>query len=463
MATMRNHYDAVIRGGMVVDSHLSRLVDIGIKNGKIAAHLPPLAPAEADRELDATGHYVMPGGIDTHTHALWPFEGGQTDDGFDGAGQSAALGGTTTMVDFVPPLAPGQRLIEAALDRVAKIERSAPINVGLHPILNRFDAGVMEDIQGVIEVGMTSFKMFTTYEDNRVDDGEIWSFMNEISRHGGLPGFHAENHELIQRVTSQLAQEGKVRIRDFPATRPGIAESTMIDTLSEMAAKIGTPIYIFHVSGSEALDAVRNGQKLGVDVYAETCTHYLTLDESVFERPDPWKYVIAPPIRSVGDQRSLWDGIINRSVVSVGSDHCSYPVTSKRAHSDDHRLIQPGAAGIQHRTPILWNEAVNRRGFTPEQFVDISSTRAARTLGMYPDKGSVDIGSDADLIVFSPNVQWDGTDLAKASSNTFNIYEGYAGTGLPRYVFSRGLCVVDEFAFCGSSEAGGFVKRRKLS
>lgn len=452
-------HDLVLRGGTVVTSKGSDRIDVAVRDGKISALLSPGTEIQAAAEIDSTDHYVMPGGIDTHTHTSWPFAGSRTDDGFDGAGRSAAVGGTTTIVDFVPPLEPDQRLITAAQERIQDIESFSPIDVALHPILNRSDSTVLEDIKSVIDAGLTSFKMFTTYPENRVDDGEVWLLMQEIVKHGGLPGFHAENHDLIERSTERLVAQGKTEIKDFPESRPGLAEATTIDTLALMAQKLETSIYIFHVSGSEALQAVQRGNVPGARVYAETCTHYLSLSDAVFKGKDPWKYVISPPIRSLQDQKALWDGIKSESVISVGSDHCAYPLSAKRAHPEDHRLTPPGAAGIQHRTPVLWNESINCHGLSPSEFVDISSTRAAKVLGMYPRKGSITIGADADLVVLDPNASWNGQSLPLASPNTFNLYEDYAGSGLPRHVLSRGTFVVKDFQYCGDPKHGHFVKR----
>lgn len=454
-------HDLVIRGGTVVTPSGMELIDVGIRDGKVSALVQPGTPLRADDEIDAADHFVMPGGIDTHTHASWPFQGSRTDDGFDGAGKVAALGGTTTMVDFVPPLAPGKRLMDAARERIREVEENSPIDVALHPILNRSDPTVVDDIGAVIEAGLTSFKMYTTYTDDRVDDGEIWILMQEIVKHGGLPGFHAENHDVIERSTEQLAAQGKVGMIDFPGSRPGLAEATAIDTVALMAKKLHSGVYIFHVSGEEALLAVQRGNSDGGRAFAETCTHYLALNDSVFRRDDAWKYVITPPIRSAADQDALWQGIHGGTVISVGSDHCCYPRAAKGAHPEDHRLTPPGAAGIQHRTPLLWNEAVNRRGLSPAEFVDISATRAAKALGMYPTKGSITVGADADIVVLDPAVEWDAASFTPASENTFSLYDGYKGSGLPRHVMSRGRLVVDNFTYCGTPGAGRFVKRAR--
>jgi dihydropyrimidinase len=456
---MRRPHELVIRDGTVVNADGQQALDVAITDGRISALVAPDSPLAAERELDASGCLVMPGGIDTHTHARWPFGDERTHDGFEGTGRAAALGGTTTLIDFIPQLDPGQRLLDAAHDRIDEIEAGSPIDVGLHPILNRVDDGVLADIGAVIEAGMTSFKMYTTYEDKRVDDGEIWILMQEIARHGGLPGFHAENHDIIGRATEQSAARGRFAMRNFPETRPALAEATMIETVSLMARNLGCAVYIFHVSGTEALDAVIRGNRDGGHAYAETCTHYLALDDSVFERADGWKFVITPPIRAVSDQRDVWDGIADGVVVSVGSDHCAYPATAKNLYGHDHRLVPPGAPGVEHRTPVLWDQAVNRRGMTPSQFVDISSARAARTLGMYPRKGVLAVGSDADLIVLDPARRWVGPDFAPAIPETFSLYDEYEGAGVPTFVFSRGTLVVDDRRYVGRAGAGSFVAR----
>jgi len=437
-------------------------LDVAVSDGRISAILAPGSDAAAERELDAAGCLVMPGGIDTHTHARWPFDGKRTQDGFAGAGRSAAVGGTTTLVDFVPQLDPGQRLLDAAHDRIDEVEAESPVDVALHPILNRVDDQVLADIGEVIAAGLTSFKMYTTYSDKRVDDGQIWVLMQEIVRHRGLPGFHAENHDIIGIATERSAALGHVALSDFPETRPGIAEAAAIETVSLMARKLNSAVYIFHVSGQEAFDAVLHGnQAPGGRVFAETCTHYLAFNDSVFSRDDAWKFVITPPIRGAADQDALWRGIRDGQVTSVGSDHCAYPASAKSEHPYDHRLVPPGAAGIEHRTPVLWDEAVNCRGLSPSQFVDISATRAARALGLYPQKGTVAVGADADLVVLDPEAAWTGADFPAATFDTFSLYDDRKGKGRPKHVFSRGRQVVDSFAFTGRPGDGKFVARSR--
>ena len=453
-------HDLLVHGGTVVTAAGGeQRLDVAVTAGRISALLEPGAPISADETFDAEGHFVLPGGIDTHSHVSWPLADGRvTDDGFDGAGAAAALGGTTTLVDFVPPLRPDQRLRDASEERVAQIEAAAPIGVALHPILNRADPGVLADIPEVIRAGLTSFKMYMTYGD-RVNDGQIWRLMQQIVAHGGLPGFHAENHDLLTESLETLVQQGRTAVTDFPESRPALAEAAAIRTVTHMAGKLDSPVYVFHVSGDEALAAIRDGRRDGVTVHAETCTHYLTFDDSVFARPDGWKFVITPPIRGAHDNALLWESVERGAVTSVGSDHCAYDAASKSAHPGDHRLTPPGAAGIQARTPVLWDQCVNRRGLSPAHFVAVSSERAARALGLSPRKGTIAVGSDADIVVLDPRRRWRGSELLPASPRTFDLYDSYEGSGLPSHVFVRGNAVVRDGSFCGSPATGGFVRR----
>jgi dihydropyrimidinase len=460
---MGRPHDCVIRNGVLVSGSGQAALDVAITDGKISGLLQPGTEAPAHRTVDASHCYVLPGGIDTHTHVSWPLaDGGRTDDGFANAGRAAALGGTTTIVDFVPPLGPEQRLIDAARDRIAEIEAGSPIDVALHPILNRCDAGILEDIPAVIDLGLTSFKMYTTYDD-RVNDGQIWTLMQAIVAAGGLPGFHAENHDVLSESLNTLVAVGRTSVRDFPDSRPALAEATAIKTVAHMAHKLDSPVYIFHVSGREALAAIADSIRAGATVHTETCTHYLCFDDSVFAEDAGWKYVITPPIRAAQDRQELWHRMADDAITSVGSDHCAYCVTSKSAHPDDHRLTPPGAAGIEARTPVLWDLTVNHHRLSPSDFVRSSSENAAKALGMWPRKGALHVGSDADIVILDPQAQWSGARAMPASGQTFTLYDQYVGRGRARHVFVRGAQVVrDEQFLAESVGAGHFLARERV-
>jgi dihydropyrimidinase len=458
---MNDSYDLVIRNGRVISGHINELMDVAVRGGKIAALCSTDAALRADAEIDATGLLVMPGGIDTHTHVAWPYDGTFTVDDFFSATRSAVLSGTTTIVDFVPP-GPDHTLHRRCHERVEEASEQAVIDFGFHPILTSADDSVVAQLPAVIADGFSSFKMYTTYEDRRIDDGAAWTLMQAIAANGGLPGFHAESHEVLGSTLSAQVRSGHLSLQDYPASRPGLAEAETIQMVSFYARRIGTPVYIFHVSGSDALSAVREARSTGSRVFAETCTHYLALDEGVFAGPDAWRYVISPPIRSKSDRDDLWRAISEGVVTSVGSDHCAYETSRKCADIDDHRHIPAGAPGIEARTPMLWHQCVEERQLDPRLFVAVSAERAARVLGLYPRKGAINVGSDADIVIWDSARQWAAEDLPVTSQHTFSLYDGFRGRGLPRHVLAGGELVVNRGEFVGAKGRGRFLKRDRV-
>jgi dihydropyrimidinase len=300
--------------------------------------------------------------------------------------------------------------------------------------------------------------MYTTYDDRRVDDGDAWYLMKAIAASGGLPGFHAENHELLESILRHEVQEGRFSVEHYPRSRPGLAEAESIQMIALYAKRIGTPVYIFHVSGSEGLNAVRGAREAGVRIFAETCTHYLTLDSSYFERPDGWKYVISPPLRSDADRRDLWRGVEEGVVVSVGSDHCAYRHELKALGMEDHRVIPAGAPGIEARTPLLFNGSLER-GLGYGVFSAVSASRAARVLGL-KGKGAIAVGNDADLVLWDPEAEWKADAALSSSHETFSLYDGFATRGRPRHVFTRGHLAVSDGEFVARQGVGRFIARR---
>lgn len=448
-------YDVIVRGGLVAGADGLREQDIAITGEQIAALLPP-GSGTATEEVDASGLVVTPGGIDTHTHIRWPHDDTFTDDDFFTATRAAVLGGTTTVVDFVPP--GGGDLLARCQDRVDEAAASSVIDFGFHPILTSADDVTLKAIGSVIDHGFTSFKMYTTYEDRRVDDGDAWYLMKAIAAGGGLPGFHAENHELLESILDHEVHEGRSGVQHYPQSRPGLAEAESIQMIAMYAKRIGTPAYIFHISGSEALEAVRTARAGGADILAETCTHYLTLDDSRFEGPDGWKYVISPPLRGASDCEDLWDAIKEGAIVSVGSDHCAYRLDLKNVSSDDHRHIPAGAPGIEARTPLLFAGSADR-GLDYTGFTAISASRAAQTLGL-ERKGVIAPGYDADLVMWDTEALWEADSAVKVSSNTFSLYDGTTTHGKPKHVMVRGASAVSDGTFVGAVGTGRFLKRR---
>ena len=453
---MSETFDRIIREASVVTPRGVAQVDVALSGGTIA-QLLPRGSGSADIEVDASGLVMTPGGIDTHTHVRWPHDGLFTSDDFASATRAAVLGGTTTIIDFVPP---GEGPLRARChDRRDEASGQAVVDFGFHPILTSDRPEVLAELDEVIGDGFVSFKMYTTYADRRIDDGAAWYLMQAIAANGGLPGFHAENHELIQHTQEHQERAGRTSLLDYPQSRPGLAEAESISMVSLYAKRLGTPVYIFHVSGAEALDAVRRARAEGARVHAETCTHYLLFDDGVFAGPDGWKYVISPPLRTQADREALWEALADGTVGTVGSDHCAYLARVKHTGTDDHRHIPAGAPGIEARTPLLYSETIRRDGLVP--FAHYTAARAAEILGL-PGKGSIEPGKDADLVLWDSTALWQGATATQASSESFSLYEDRMGRGVPRHVFVRGVPMVADGEFVGPAGHGEYLHRPRL-
>lgn len=451
-----SEHRVLITGGQIVTESGPIDADILIQGGKIQSISTHEAHVDADEIIDATGLIVTPGGIDTHTHVHWPYSDKFTQDDFYSATVAAVLGGTTSIIDFVPPTAGDLR--ENCWNRADEATGKSVIDFGFHPILVADNSSTMRSIPEVISDGFYSFKMYTTYEDRRIDDGAAWQLMNAIASNGGLPGFHAENHEFLESVGEGQQNRGQITIADYPESRPALAEAETIQMVGLYARKLGTPVYIFHVSGAEALSAVTSCREAGATVYAETCTHYLTFDDSVYSSEGGWKYVIAPPIRTEKDRLALWKGIADGSIDSVGSDHCAYAAVEKQSGMDDYRSVPAGAPGIEARGPLLLAGFMDQ-GLSWASFVAANAARAARCLGLYPQKGTLLPGSDADLVLWDSSAEWSGHSAITASTASFSMYDDVQSRGRPRHVIVGGQTVVRDSAFVGSPGGGKFLVR----
>jgi dihydropyrimidinase len=451
--------DTVIRGGMIVSEKEVRQLDIGIADGRVAALAAPEILLSADTMVDATGTFVVPGGIDTHSHIAWRYEdGGHSGDNFQTGTAMAALGGTTTIVDFVSVM-PGESVRQQTDARLAEADGMSLIDYGFHPILSSADDQTLSEIPQLINDGFAWFKVFTTFE-YRVDDSGILRLMEQIARYGGLAGIHAENHEICTQATADLVARGRTRVMDFPKSRPAIAESEAIHMVSVFARRFDAPVWIYHVSGADALAAVEESLDLATRIRAETCTHYLAFDDSVYTGPDGWQFVIAPPIRDAADQASLWEGIADRLVSSVGSDHCAYDRNSKSAgiKADDFTKLETGAPGTDARIPFLWSRGVSEGLLYPRQFVRIASAEPARSMGVWPRKGALDVGSDADLVLIDPEAVWTFPEPDPAFGSDYSLYTGLPLKGRPILTMVRGTVVARDGVSIGRPGHGAFVK-----
>ncbi|GIH65019.1 dihydropyrimidinase [Microbispora siamensis] len=454
---MRDDFDLVVSGALVVAEHDIEVADLGVAGEKIAALAAP-GTLRGTRIVEARpGSVLVPGGIDTHTHIAWPIaEGVRSLDDFASATRAAAVSGTTTVIDFVP--ASGGSLVAAARERMAEAASSV-IDYTFHPVIARITPDRLREIPALVDEGLASFKIYTTYDD-RLDDGEIRAVMTAVAEAGGLAGFHAENHDILEHAKSAVLAESGAVIDRFPGSRPGSAESAAIGLVTHFARELGAPVYVYHVSGGEALSAIETARETGVLVQAETCTHYLVLDDSVYGRPDGWKYVITPPVRDAAAQDRLWDALRAGVLGSVASDHCAYGLEHKLPGAADFTALPPGAPGLDARVPLLWHHAVTRGRLGLRGFAEVSATGPARTFGMYPRKGVIRVGADADLVLWNPERQWTWPAFEAGWGSDYEPYEGMTGVGLPELTISRGRVVARDGRFTGSGGAGRFVPQR---
>src|SRR5690625_309495 len=405
-----NSYDLVIRNGRVVTPVGVEELDIGIHGTRVAAIGAVGSLPGGLEEIDARGTYVIPGGIDTHTHAYWPLNGSRRSrDTFASAGEAAARGGTTTMIDFVPRVG-SESLIEAADRRLAEIDGS-PIDIALHPIIDELTDQTLREVPELISRGLSSFKIYTTYH-NRLSHGDIGRAMLTIHEHGGLAGFHAEDHDVLSTALVEVQSAGDLSLPHFPRSRPAWSESAAISRICQRAAELGAPVYFYHLSGNVALRAVEAARSQDIAVYAETCTHYLVETEEVFKSPDGWKYTITPPVRSAASREQLWRAVADGGIQAIGSDHCAYARNEKVSASEDFTSVPYGAPGIEARMPILWSEGVAKGRINVEQFVEITATRPSKLFGLHPKKGAIKVGADADIVLMDPKVEWEWPALS---------------------------------------------------
>jgi dihydropyrimidinase len=431
-----------VRGGLVVLEDAVRRLDIGVADGRIVALAEAGALPQAAAEYEADGLYVLPGGIDSHTHLQWPIPPGEASlDDFGSGTAAAAVGGTTTIIDFVPPPA-GEPHWAAAERRLGQARGRAVVDYTFHPVITDAEQQTLMDIHRLIRAGMASFKIYTT-STTPLDDWEIRSISAEIASGGGLAGFHAENHQIITRTTTSVVDHLGTAVAVFPQSRPAVAESESIAMVTHFARELDAPVFIYHVSSQAALQAVQAAARLGTCVRAETCTHYLTFEDSVYTRDDAWKYVITPPIRDAANREQLWLGLADGSLSCVASDHCAYGLRHKLSALGDFTKLPPGSPGIDARLPFTWARGVASGGMTPVQFARVTATNAARTFGLYPAKGHLAVGADADLVVWDAETTWTWPAFPQGLGSDYDSYEGLSGAGLPLLTFVRGQLVAE--------------------
>ncbi len=448
----------VIKGGTIVTADLSYTADVLVEGGKIVAIGPDL---KGDTVLDASGAYVMPGGIDPHTHLEMPFMGTYSSDDFDSGTRAALSGGTTMVVDFALP-SPGQSLLDALKMWDNKSGR-AHCDYSFHMAVTWWSEQVFEEMKTVTERGINTFKHFMAYKGSlMVNDDEMYSSFRRCAELGAIPLVHAENGDVVAELSARLLAEGNTGPEAHAYSRPAQVEGEATNRAIMIADMAGVPLYVVHVSCEDAHEAIRRAKMLGKRVWGEPLIQHLTLDESEYFDKD-WDHaarrVMSPPFRDKRHQDSLWAGLASGTLSCVATDHCAFTTAQKRFGVGDFTRIPNGTGGLEDRLPMLWTYGVETGRITPNEFVAVTSTNIAKILNCYPRKGAVLVGADADLVVLDPKKEKVIAASTQVSAIDYNVFEGKTVRGLPRYVLSRGRVMVDDGTLKPAEGHGEFVAR----
>jgi dihydropyrimidinase len=448
----------IIKNGTVVTADLTYKADVRIENGTITEIGPNLT---GGKELDATGCYIMPGGIDPHTHLEMPFMGTYSADDFESGTRAALAGGTTMVVDFVLP-GQGQGLMDAAQMWHNKSTR-ANCDYSYHMAVTWWGETVFDGIADSIKAGMTSFKHFMAYKGAlMVNDDEMYQSFKRVGELGGLAMVHAENGDVVAELTAKLLAEGNTGPEAHGYSRPPQVEGEATNRAIMIADMAGVPLYVVHTSCEEAHEAIRRARQQGKRVWGEPLIQHLTLDESEYSHAD-WDHaarrVMSPPFRSKAHQASLWAGLQSGSLSVVATDHCAFTTEQKRFGVGNFSKIPNGTGGLEDRMPMLWTHGVATGRLTPNEFVAVTSTNIAKILNCYPKKGAVLVGADADLVVWDPEKEKTITAGAQQSSIDYNVFEGQRVKGLPRFTLTRGQVAVNDGKVQTQEGHGKFVAR----
>ena len=455
-------FDTVIRNGSVVTATDTYVADVAIANGKIAAIGANFPTENATQTLDASGKLVMPGGIDVHTHLDMPFGGTTSADDFETGTRAAAFGGTTTLIDFAIQYK-GQPLRQAFDTWMSKAASKAVCDYAFHCIVTDISGGQLSEMNDLVREGVTSFKLFMAYPGVfMLDDGSIFKALQTTSKNGGLVCMHAENGSAIDVIVQQALAEGKRAPKYHALTRPTTAEAEATARAIALAEMAGAPIYIVHLSCNDALEKVREARDRGLPVYAETCPQYLYLSIENFDAPgfEGAKYVFTPPLREKWHQEKLWNGLQRDHLQVVSTDHCPFCFKEqKELGRDDFTKIPNGGPGVEHRMSLIYSGGVAGGRFSANRFVELVSTTPAKLFGLYPRKGTIAVGSDADLVIFDPKRKHTISARTHHMRVDYSMFEGIQVTGMPDMVLSRGRIVVESDKFLGRAGQGEFLRR----
>lgn len=437
----------IIKNGTLVSATKTWNADIAIENDKIIEIAPVIEAKSSDEIYDATGCYVFPGFIDGHTHFDMDTGTAHTADDFITGTKAAVINGTTSIVDFATQ-EKGQTLKQAYDVWMEKAKDKSSCNYRFHMAITDWNERVEEEMDTMPELGVTSFKMYMAYDALLSNDREILECLRKIKEIDGVLGVHCENGTLINALTKEKIEAGEFTPSAHPASRPDYVEAEAINRLAYISSLAGHPVNVVHLSSQAGLNEIRNARKRGQEITVETCPQYLLLDDHYYdlENFEGAKYVMSPPLRKVEDNKALIQAIVDGEIDTIATDHCSFSFKDKELGRNDFRKIPNGGPGVEHRPQLIYTYLVDAGLIDVKRMCELISTNPAKRYGMYPEKGVLEVGSDADIVIFSPNYEGEITWKNQLQNVDYTPYEGFKVKGQARTVFVNGECVVDNAA-----------------
>jgi dihydropyrimidinase len=454
----------LIKNGRIITAGEDQVADIFTEGEKISA-IGKNLNVQADQTIDASGMLIFPGGIDPHVHLDMPFMGTFSSDSYETGTRAALYGGTTMVIDFI--LQKQGNSLQSALDEWnSRAKGNAVGDYSFHMAVTDFNDDTKKEIRHFIEEeGITSFKTFMAYKGAlMIDDRQMIGLMEEVKKQGGMVTVHATNGDMIDYLVAKHRQEGKLSPLYHYLSQPEVTEAEATERFADMSDYTGCPGYIVHLTCEGALNAVRNSTRRNQHVLVETCIQYLVLDASLYEKDfDGAKWVMSPPLREKKDQATLWAGINQGLVKVVATDHCPFKWQQKLMGEKDFSKIPNGHPAIEHRMELLYSEGVQKGRISLNKFVEVTATNPAKIFGMFPQKGTIGVGSDADIVIFDPNKKHTITASEHHMNVDYSAYEGWEVTGKVKKVILRGQLSIDDGKCVIEKGYGKFIKRKKVN
>jgi dihydropyrimidinase len=447
----------LIKGGIVITEKGEILADVAIDNQRISAVRSDLPDSPGRITLDATGKYVLPGVIDAHTHFALRSRGTTTADDFESGTKAAICGGVTTVIDFADQI-PCLSLAQAAQARIDEAKPHVATDFALHMTMTKAPDNLDEELEGLLKLGVGAVKLFTTYRSaGYLLEKDVFIRVSKAAHRAGLlVTVHAEDNDFVESLEAQMKAAGKTAPSYHAASRPREAEALAIENTASILGEAGLPVYFVHVSSGPGLEAVRDARRKGYAIYAETAPHYLILTSRVYAGDDAQEYIMTPPLRESSDIDALWDGVLNREFHVIATDHCSFTRKQKAQGTSCFDTL-PGIPGVETLLPLVHHEGVVRRGMPLSELVRMLSYDPAKLFGLYPRKGVITPGADADIVIFDPNLTKTITSCSQHSNADYTPYEGMTVAGYPSTVLLRGEVVYDNEKFLGVAGRGEFI------